>query len=66
MKPIPKTKRNSCALNAIVLATLLVAAKTSAQPTGQWDFDSGNPVVIGRLTADVIFRDWAVSGTCDW
>jgi hypothetical protein len=42
MKPIPKTKRNSCALNAIVLATLLVATKTSAQPTGQWDFDSGN------------------------
>jgi hypothetical protein len=42
MKPIAKAKRNSCALNAIVLATLLVAAKTSAQPTGQWDFDSGN------------------------
>jgi hypothetical protein len=35
-------KRRSPVLNAIVLATLLVTAKTSAQPTGQWDFDSGN------------------------
>ena len=42
MKPIPKAKRNSCALGAVVLATLLVAANTSGQPTGQWDFNSGN------------------------
>jgi hypothetical protein len=42
MRPIPKAKRNSCALSAVVLATLLVAAKTFGQPTGQWDFDSGN------------------------
>ncbi len=38
----PKIKIKSCALNAILLATLLVAAKTAAQPTGQWDFESGN------------------------
>jgi hypothetical protein len=42
MRPTAKAKRNSCALSAVVLATLLVAAKTSGQPTGQWDFDSGN------------------------
>jgi hypothetical protein len=35
-------KISSCLLSMLVLLTFLVAAKTSAQPNGQWDFDSGN------------------------
>jgi len=42
MKSKPKTKISSSLLGAITLAALLVTAKTSAAPTGQWDFDSGN------------------------
>src|SRR5215471_15456661 len=36
------TKITSYLWSIVVLLTLLVAAKTSAQPNGQWDFDSGN------------------------
>src|SRR5215471_8724237 len=35
-------KISSCLLSMVVLLTVLVTAKTSAQPNGQWDFDSGN------------------------
>ena len=56
MRPIPKSKRNSCALSAVVLATLLLAAKTSGQPTGQWDFDGGNLSATVGAATNVVFE----------
>jgi hypothetical protein len=34
--------RTTCLLGTIALVAVLVTANTSAAPTGQWDFDSGN------------------------
>src|SRR2546428_8727096 len=48
-------KRSLRLLSAIMVANLLVVARTSAQPSGQWDFNSSN--LTATVGSDLTYAD---------